>query len=124
MQSILKNLIYKCKDYDPGNVDISISATGSAAPSDANLFLDAGSIDSASGVGFMLKNGSNSETKGFYAAVNTIIPNKSFTKRINYSETQKDGVIPLSVGLVKQRNVTQLTPGKVRATVVFDFVIQ
>lgn len=118
------NLIYKCRDYDPGNVDIIINAKGTVAPNDTKLFLDPNAIDGAKGVGFMLKNGSNSQIKGFYNAANTILPNANFSKRIVYSETQKEGVIPLSVGLVKQSGTAQLTPGKVKATVTFDFVIQ
>ncbi|SUB82593.1 fimbrial protein [Pragia fontium] len=105
-------LLYQCEGYDDG-LKATVSISG-MTPQDTRVFLSGPST--TSGVGFMLKDGSMTETTGFYNAGTTLLNGGSFV--VN-AVAQGEHII--SIGFVKQNTTSNVTSGNANAAVTFTF---
>lgn len=107
-------LLYECDGYLSGEkMGVFILTQASA---DSNVLLS--STSTATGVGFMLKEGEVTETAGFYNAGTTLKNGGKFI-----IDMAAEGEHTLSVGFVKQNNATAVKAGDAKASVTFMFVM-
>lgn len=106
-------LSYSCTDYE-ANAKIGVFMLGAVSP-DSKVFLS--SASTATGVGFMLKDGEVTGTAGFYNAGTTLVYGSKIIV-----DAISDGEHAISVGFVKQNTSTAVTSGDVTASIMFMFV--
>jgi hypothetical protein len=107
-------VLYECEGFE-ANSKMAVITMGSVS-SDTKVF--ASSTSTATGVGFMLKDGEVTETAGFYNAGRTLGVGDKFT-----ADMKTQGEYTLSVGFVKQNTSTPVTSGDVTASVMLMFVL-
>lgn len=107
-------LQYQCEGY-ANNDELGIVILSSPSPDNQVLLSNA---STATGVGFMLKNGEVTEKAGFYSAGTTLTHGSKFIV-----DTMAQGEHRLSVGFVKQNTATAIKPGDAKASVIFMFVM-